>query len=54
MSLLNRRFLFAVPLLALAACGFQPVYGPGGSGTALQNAVQVDAPDDAFAYTLVR
>ncbi|WP_323803854.1 LPS assembly lipoprotein LptE [Sulfitobacter litoralis] len=54
MSLLNRRFLFAVPLLALAACGFQPVYGPGGSGTALQNAVQVDAPDDAFSYTLVR
>ena len=37
----------APALLALAACGFQPVYGPGGSGTALQNAVQVDAPDDA-------
>jgi len=54
MSLPNRRFLLALPLLALAACGFQPVYGPGGSGTALQNSVQVAAPDDAFGYVLVR
>ena len=54
MSLLNRRFLIALPLLVLAACGFQPVYGPGGTGTALQNAVQVDAPNDAYSYTLVR
>lgn len=54
MLLPNRRFLIALPLLALAACGFQPVYGPGGNGTALQNSVQVDAPDDAFSYTLVR
>ena len=45
MSLLNRRFLIALPLLVLAACGFQPVYGPGGTGTALQNAVQVDAAE---------
>ncbi len=54
MSLLNRRFIIALPLLVLAACGFQPVYGPGGTGTALQNAVQVDAPNDAYSYTLVR
>ena len=54
MSLLNRRFLIALPLLVLSACGFQPVYGPGGTGTALQNAVQVDAPNDAYSYTLVR
>ncbi len=54
MSLPSRRFLLAVPLLALAACGFQPVYGPGGSGTALQNSVEIAAPDDAFGYTLVR
>ncbi|WP_341232605.1 LPS assembly lipoprotein LptE [uncultured Sulfitobacter sp.] len=54
MSLPNRRLLLGLPLLALAACGFQPVYGPGGTGTALQNSVAVDAPDDAFTYTLVR
>lgn len=54
MLLPKRRFLLALPLLALAACGFQPVYGPNGTGTALQNNVQVDAPDTAFTYTLVR
>jgi LPS-assembly lipoprotein len=26
----SRRSLLAAPLLALAGCGFQPVYGPGG------------------------
>jgi len=41
---MRRRFLLALPLLALAACGFEPVYGPGGAGTALQNRVLVDAP----------
>jgi LPS-assembly lipoprotein len=54
MSSLNRRFLLALPVLALAACGFQPVYGPGGSGAALRNSVQVAAPEDAFGYILVR
>ncbi len=49
MLLPNRRLLLALPLLALAACGFQPVYGPGGTGT-----VAVDAPGDVFSYTLVR
>ncbi len=50
----RRRFLLALPLLALAACGFEPVYGPGGAGTALQNRVLVDAPEDRFGYFLVR
>ncbi len=54
MSLPKRRLLLVLPVLLLAACGFQPVYGPGGTGTALKNSVQVDAPDDAFTYTLVR
>lgn len=53
MLLPNRRFLLTLPL-ALAACGFQPVYGPGGSGNALQNRVSVDAPDDRASYLLVR
>jgi LPS-assembly lipoprotein len=53
MSLLDRRTLLLAPL-ALAACGFQPVYGPGGSGTALQNHVLVDEPDDRDSYLLTR
>jgi LPS-assembly lipoprotein len=53
MSLLDRRFLLILPLL-LAACGFEPAYGPGGSGTALQNRVQIEAPEDRNAYLVVR
>lgn len=49
----TRRFLLCLPL-ALAACGFQPVYGPGGTGTALQNRVLVDAPSDENGYLLTR
>lgn len=37
------RTLIALPLLA--ACGFSPVYGPQGAGTALQDRVLVEAPD---------
>lgn len=40
--------------LALAACGFTPVYGPGGAGAALQNAVLVDPPVDREGFLLVR
>ena len=53
MSLLNRRTALLMPL-ALAACGFQPVYGPGGAGTALQNQVRVDDPTDRNGYVLTR
>lgn len=53
MSLFRRQFLFALPL-AVAACGFSPVYGPGGTGTALQNAVSIAAPEDRSSYLLVR
>ena len=35
--------LLALPLLA--ACGFTPVYGPQGAGTALQGRVLVEAPE---------
>lgn len=40
--------------LLLAACGFQPVYGPNGAGTALQNRVLVDKPDDRAGFVLVQ
>ena len=53
MSLFNRRAMILAPL-ALAACGFQPVYGPGGTGTALQNRVLVDEPEERYGYFLTR
>ena len=48
-----RRALLLAPL-ALAACGFAPVYGPGGTGSALQGRVGVAAPADRVSYLLVR
>lgn len=53
MSSFDRRTFLLMPL-ALAACGFTPVYGPGGTGTALQGKVLVDAPGDQDGYLLVR
>lgn len=49
----NRRLFLFAPL-ALAACGFAPVYGPGGTGAALQNRVRVDPPGSQDSYILVR
>lgn len=51
MSLYSRRALLCLPL-ALAACGFQPVYGTGATGNALQNNVEVLEPDTVEAYLL--
>ncbi len=53
MSSYSRRFALTAPL-ALAACGFEPVFAPGGSGTALQNAVLVAAPQNQNGFLLVR
>ena len=53
MSLPDRRFVLLAPL-ALAACGFSPVYGPGGNGQILQNRVLVDPPGTQDSYLLVR
>lgn len=53
MSLLNfRALILMLPLLA--ACGFTPVYGPGGTGSALQNRVLVTAPEDRYSFVLTR
>ena len=50
MSWSRRGVLLAA--LALAACGFAPVYGPGGTGTRLQDKVRTADPrtPDAFAF----
>ena len=60
MSSLDRRtLLLALPLMA-AACGFTPVYGPGGIGNALYGQIAIQAPEDILsdnetdAYLLVR
>ena len=50
----NRRSFCLGVLAALPACGFTPVYGPDGGGTALQGQVVVDAPKSRDAYLLTR
>ncbi len=39
-------------LLALAGCGFTPVYGTGGVGGKLRGAVQITAPQTVEGYRL--
>lgn len=51
MSLSDRRTFLLMPL-ALAACGFRPVYGTGTTGSALQNNVTVTEPDTVESYVL--
>lgn len=38
---------------ALAGCGFAPVYGPQGAGTALRGQFLADEPHDRFGYAFV-
>jgi LPS-assembly lipoprotein len=53
MSLYSRRFLLILPLV-LAACGFSPVYAPGGTASALRGKVEVAVPDSVDSYLLVQ
>ncbi len=50
----SRRAALVLTAATLAACGFQPVYGPGGTGGKLQNRVQVVEPEDRAGFLLVR
>ncbi|MFV1491719.1 LPS assembly lipoprotein LptE [Phaeobacter sp. JH18-32] len=61
MSWRRPKYLIALAAsLLVAACGFTPVYAPGGSGSVLYGAVRVQAPetlgatDDTDAYFLVQ
>ncbi len=49
----RRKFIASLGLLPLAACGFQPVYGPGGPGTALRGRVAFADPQNRFGFELV-
>jgi LPS-assembly lipoprotein len=54
MSLSDRRtFLSILLAVPLAACGFTPVYGPGGVGQRLRNQITVTAPDTSNTFDLV-
>jgi LPS-assembly lipoprotein len=49
----RRRFLALLGVAPLAACGFTPVYGPGGTGGAVQGRISIAAPDSPLAFSLV-
>jgi LPS-assembly lipoprotein len=50
----DRRALLALlGALPLAACGFAPVYGPGGPGLALRGRIAFAAPDTRLGFMLV-
>ncbi len=53
MSSLDRRTFLIAPL-ALAACGFTPVYAPGGTAATLRGQVMVQAPGTRDAFLLVQ
>ena len=41
-------------LLALASCGFSPVYAPGSTASALRDKVQITAPETVEGYRLLQ
>lgn len=48
---MTRRAALLAPLL-LVACGFEPVYAPGGPGERLRGRIAVEAPDTPEGYRL--
>lgn len=49
----RRTLLTLLAALPLAACGFAPVYGPGGTGSALRNRLEIEAPTTRQGFMLV-
>lgn len=55
MLLSKLRLTLLAPLAVLvAACGFEPIYAPGGSGAALQGQVKADDPDTLITFRMVQ
>ena len=52
MSSYNRRTFLLMPL-ALGACGFSPVYAPGGPAAGMQGAIRAADPVDKNGFDLV-
>lgn len=42
-----------IALAPLAACGFTPVYAPGGSGSALRGQIRAEAPSTRLGFEMV-
>lgn len=53
MSSFDRR-IFLITAVALAGCGFAPVYGPKGSAENLRGTIEIDDPRDPAGFALVR
>ncbi|MEO9649518.1 MAG: LPS assembly lipoprotein LptE [Roseobacter sp.] len=53
MSLYSRRSFLCLPV-ALAACGFTPVYSTGQSGVTLQNRIEVGEVEDLNGFLVTR
>ncbi|GFE49188.1 hypothetical protein So717_09410 [Roseobacter cerasinus] len=53
MLLFDRRTLLMLPL-ALSACGFTPVYAPGGGATQLQNSITVAEPSTRNGFLITQ
>jgi LPS-assembly lipoprotein len=49
----RRRLLALLGVLPLAACGFTPVYGPDGAGSALRNSIEFAPPNNVLGFNLV-
>ena len=49
----RRTFLTLLATAPLAACGFTPVYGPGGAGNALRDRLRIEPPDTRLGFVLV-
>lgn len=49
----RRGLLLGLAALPLAACNFQPVYGPGGSGQLIRDRIRVADPDTRLEFELV-
>ena len=50
----SERRTVVLSLLALGACGFTPVYGPGGAAEGLRGRIAFDEPFDRAGFDLVR
>jgi len=54
MSLSDRRFVLGLlAALPLGACGFTPVYAPGGAGQVLRDRIRIEPPDTRLGFELV-
>ena len=51
MSSFSRRTIL-LSLTAVAACGFEPVYGTGGTASGLRGKILVDAPTDQNSFNM--